>query len=127
MVRAAMVADISAHRHRDHLVDPAARRELRALFRALPTRQRALERQLDEWLDRAGTDWQERVQNLCLTVGVGTISALQLLAYLPERGACNRRQMAKLPGFAPLPWDDGHLRGVRPIQHGRSPARRVLL
>ena len=121
-----MVADISAHRHRDHLVDPAARRELRALFRALPTRQRALERQLDERLDRAGTDWQERVQNLCLTVGVGTISALQLLAYLPERGACNRRQIAKLPGLAPLPWDSGHLRGVRPIQHGRSSARSVL-
>ena len=46
MVRAAMVADISAHRHRDHLVAPAARRELRALFRALQTLQRALERQL---------------------------------------------------------------------------------
>jgi len=126
MVRAAMVADISAHRHRDHLVAPAARRELRALIRALQTRQRALEQQLDEWLDRAGTDWQERVQTLCLTVGVGTLSALQLLAYLPERGACNRRQIAKLPGLAPLPWDSGHLRGVRPIQHGRSPARRVL-
>jgi transposase len=126
MLRAAMVADISAHRHRGHLVAPAARRELRALFRALPTRQRALERQLDEWLDRAGTDWQQRLQNLCLTVGVGTISALQLLAYLPERGAGNRRQIAKLPGLAPLPWDSGHLLGVRPIQHGRSPARRVL-
>lgn len=126
MVRVAMVADISAHRHRDHLVAAAARRELRALFRALPTLQRALERQLDEWLDRAGTNWQERVQNLCLTVGVGTLSALQLLAYLPEQGACNRRQIAKLPGLGPLPWDSGHLRGVRPIQHGRSPARRVL-
>ena len=34
---------------------------LSALFRTLPTLQRALERQLDEWLDRAGTDWQERV------------------------------------------------------------------
>jgi transposase len=101
MVRAAMVADISAHRHRGHLVAPVARRELRALFRALPALQRALERQLDEWLDRAGTDWQQRLQNLCLTVGVGTLSALQLLAYLPERGARNRRQIAKLPGARP--------------------------
>ncbi len=67
------------------------------------------------------------MQNLCLTIGVGTLSALQLLAYLPERGAGNRRQIAKLPGLAPLPWDSGNLRGVRPIQHGRSPARRVLL
>ncbi len=53
-------------------------------------------------------------------------SALQLCAYLPELGTCNRRQIAKLAGLAPLPWDSGKLRGVRCIQHGRAPARRIL-
>ncbi len=54
------------------------------------------------------------------------LNAPQLLAYLPELGACNRRQIAKLAGLAPLPWDSGQMRGLRRIQHGRAPARRVL-
>ena len=126
MVRTAIVEEISAHRHRDCLIAPVARRELRAVIRALLTRRDAVERQLDVWLHAAPAEWQDRVQTLCLTVGVGTLSALQLLAYLPELGTCNRRQIAKLCGLAPLPWDSGHLRGVRRIQHGRAPARRVL-
>jgi transposase len=126
MLRSALVEDLSAHRHRSQLLAPLAQREARTLLRSLQTRQRALERQLDAWLERAPSDWRDRVQTLCLTVGVGTLSALQLLAYLPELGSCNRRQIAKLAGLAPLPWDSGHLHGTRRIQHGRAPARRVL-
>jgi transposase len=33
------------------------------------------------------------------------LSALSLIAYLPELGTLNRRQIAKLAGLAPLPWD----------------------
>jgi transposase len=126
MVRAAIVTEICAHRHRDHLLTVPARRELRALIRLLSARRAAIERQLEAWLHTACAEWQDKVQTLCLTVGIGTLSALQLLAYLPELGTCNRRQIAKLCGLAPLPWDSGRLRGVRCIQHGRAPARRVL-
>ena len=126
MVRTALVADIADHRRRDCLLVPVASRELRALIRVLQTRQRAVERRLSAWLEGAGAAWQDRVQTLCLACGVGVLSALQLCAYLPELGACNRRQIAKLAGLAPLPWDSGQLRGVRCIQHGRAPARRVL-
>jgi transposase len=126
MVRQALVSDRSDHRRRDHLLAPAARAELRALGRVLQTRQRALEHRLAAWLEAADPLWRERVQTLCLVPGVSILSALQLLAYLPELGSCNRRQIAKLAGLAPLPWDSGTQRGVRCIQHGRAPARRVL-
>ena len=126
MVRSALVADICAHRCRDRLIAPSARRALQALIATLQTRQRLLEHELADWLEQAGSDWQDRVQTLCLTVGIGTLSALQLLAYLPELGSCNRQQIAKLAGLAPLPWDSGHLHGVRRIQYGRAEARRVL-
>lgn len=126
MVRAALVADLADHRRRDSLLSPVARRELHALIRALQRRQRAVERRLSAWLEAADAAWQDRVQTLCLVCGVGVLSALQLLAYLPELGHCNRRQIAKLAGLAPLPWDSGLLRGVRRIQHGRAPVRRVL-
>lgn len=126
MVRTALVADIAGHRRRDVLVAPAASRALRALIRTLETRRAALEHELAAWLEAAGADWQDRVQTLCLTLGVGVLSALQLLAYLPELGTCNRRQIAKLAGLAPLAWDSGTLHAPRCIRQGRAPARRVL-
>jgi len=126
MVRAALVEDIADHRRRDRLLVPAAQRQLRLLIRTLQTRQRAVEGPLSAWLETAPADWQDRVQTLCLVVGVGVLSALQLTAYLPELGSCNRGQIAKLSGLAPLPWDSGTGHGVRCIQQGRAPARRVL-
>ena len=126
MVRSALVEDIAEHRCRDRLLVPVAQRELRMIIRTLKTRQRAVEHQLEAWLETAPAHWQDRVQTLCLVVGVGVLSALQLTAYLPELGTCNRGQIAKLAGLAPLPWDSGAGRGVRCIQQGRAPARRVL-
>ncbi len=126
MVRAAVVENIADHRRRDRLLLPVAQRQLRVLIRTLQARQRALDGQLATWLETAPADWQDRVQTLCLVVGVGVLSAIQLLAYLPELGSCNRGQIAKLAGLAPLPWDSGTGHGVRCIQQGRAPARRVL-
>jgi len=126
MLRSALVEDLSAYRHRRALLTGAAATELDALIAVLRERRQALEHRLEAWLESAPGDWPERVQTLCLTVGVRALSALQLLAYLPELGTCNRGQIAKLAGLAPLPWDSGQMRGLRCIQHGRAPARRVL-
>lgn len=126
MLRSALVEDLSAYRHRRALLAGAAVTELDALIAALLARRQALELLLEAWLESAPGDWPERVQTLCLTVGVRALSALQLLAYLPELGTCNRGQIAKLAGLAPLPWDSGQMHGLRCIQHGRAPARRVL-
>lgn len=126
MVRSALVENIADHRRRDRLLVPAAQRQLRMIIRTLQTRQRAVEHHLAAWLETAPADCHDRVQTLCLVVGVGVLSALQLTAYLPELGTCNRGQIAKLAGLAPLPWDSGTGHGVRRIQQGRAPARRVL-
>lgn len=126
LVRSALVEEIGANARRSHLLASEAREELRALIRSLRLRLESVERRLSDWLDRAPDEVAQKVQTLCLATGVGTITALQVLAYLPELGSCNRRQIAKLAGLAPLPWDSGLLRGHRSIRHGRAPARRVL-
>lgn len=127
MVRNAVVADITNYRRRDQLLSAASSREVRQLIALLRKRQRTLELRLETWLESPSAQLtRDRVQTLCLVKGVGVLSALQLIAYLPELGQCNRRQIAKLAGLAPLPWDSGQLHGVRCIQHGRAPARRVL-
>jgi transposase len=127
MARWAVTEQITAFGLRDHLLSPPARRQLQRVIRALDAHRLALERELEAWLDGAeGEPWRHQVYTLCLAPGVGVLSALSLMAYLPELGALNRRQIAKLAGLAPLPWESGKMKGLRRIQGGRAPARRVL-
>jgi transposase len=126
MARHAVVEQITAFGLRNDLLSAQARRQLDRVVRALRSHQLCLERELEAWLDGQGRPWLDRVQTLCLAPGVGVLSALSLIAWLPELGSLNRRQAAKLAGLAPLPWDSGKMRGIRIIQGGRAPVRRVL-
>lgn len=127
MVRRAVVEQITAFGLRRQLLGAEAARVLEKTLRALRTQREAVERDLEAWLDAEDSaPWREKVHTLCLATGVGVLSALSLVAYLPELGTLNRRQVAKLAGLAPLPWDSGTLKGPRCIQGGRAPARRVL-
>lgn len=127
MARHAVTDQITAFKLRSDLVGPPARRRLGRVVQTLRSHRVALEHELEAWFCSPAADpWRDRVQTLCLAPGVGILSALSLIAYLPELGALNRRQIAKLAGLAPLPWDSGTLRGVRMIKGGRAPARRVL-
>lgn len=127
MVRCALVEQISAERMRSALLCVEASREMNATIRVLQSRLQAVERRLELWLESPGAEaWSDKVYTLCLAVGVSVRSALLLVGSIPELGTCNRRQIAKLAGLAPLPWDSGQIKGVRRIQGGRSPARQTL-
>src|SRR5260370_10657381 len=65
-------------------------------------------------------------QKLEYITGVGTITALGVLAELPELGTLNRRQAAALAGLAPHPRESGQWHGRRTIGGGRAPVRRAL-
>ena len=58
--------------------------------------------------------------------GIGTVAAVSLLAWLPELGRFNRREIAALVGVAPYNHDSGKYRGSRRIAGGRPAIRRVL-
>jgi transposase len=127
MVRRAVVEQITAFGLRRHLLSSQACRVLERTLRALRIQREAVERDLEGWLESdEAARWREKVHTLCLATGVGVLSALSLIAHLPELGTVNRRQIAKLAGLAPLPCDSGMLKGMRRIQGGRAPARRVL-
>jgi len=70
--------------------------------------------------------WQVKVDLLKSAPGIGDITAMTLLAELPELGTLNRKQIAALVGLAPLNRDSGTLRGRRAIWGGRSAVRSVL-
>jgi transposase len=109
----------------EHTTHPAVRRQLQ---RHLVGLDRQLE-QLDAWITELvdAQPWlAHKVARLCAVVGVGQITAVVLLATMPELGTLNRRQAAALAGVAPLNRDSGPRRGHRLISGGRAVARRAL-
>ena len=76
-----------------------------------------LKQQLDD-LDqglRQSPVWREKDDLLRSIPGIGDQISLTLLAYLPELGTLNRRQIAALVGVAPFNRDSGTLRGKRTV------------
>ena len=85
----------------------------------------ALEKRLDELVDKDG-GLGARLQRLCQVEGVGKTTAMNLLAELPELGQLNRTRIAALAGLAPFNRDSGAATGQRHIRGGRANVRRAL-
>lgn len=70
--------------------------------------------------------WQAKEKVLRSMPGVGPVTALTLLADLPELGQLNRQKIAALVGLAPVNNDSGPRKGKRRIFGGRVSVRCVL-
>ena len=70
--------------------------------------------------------WREQDDLLRSVPGVGQQVSLTLLAYLPELGMLNRKQIAALVGVAPINRDSGVMRGKRTVWGGRARVRAAL-
>jgi transposase len=84
---------------------------------------------LDEELEDTikGSDiWREKDDLLKREKGVGNVVSRTLLAFLPELGKLNRKQIAALVGLAPFNNDSGKRSGKRSIWGGRGHVRAVL-
>ncbi len=63
---------------------------------------------------------------LCKQKGIARLTALRMLALMPEIGLVNRKQIAALAGLAPMAKDSGKMKGKRFIYGGRFGARKAL-
>ena len=70
--------------------------------------------------------WRVKDDLLRSVPGVGQQVSLTLLAYLPELGTLNRKQIAALVGVAPFNRDSGPRRGRRSVWGGRARVRSTL-
>ena len=70
--------------------------------------------------------WREKDDLLQSVPGVGQQVSLTLIAYLPELGTLNRKQIAALVGVAPFNRDSGPRRGRRSVWGGRARVRSAL-
>lgn len=104
---------------------------------------RVIAKQIDQhlkWLkkqvDQADTDlgnkiktsalMQRKLNVLTSVPGVGRVTAVSLIAQLPELGTLNERQLSALVGVCPFNRDSGTLRGRRTIWGGRARVRAAL-
>lgn len=84
-----------------------------------------LETEINELLDSL-PEWKAQAERLDSIPGVGVITAVTVLAEMPELGQLNRQKIAALAGLAPFNRDSGQKRGKRRIFGGRKGIRRVL-
>lgn len=117
------------------ITDEINRREharLPALLKLSHARQRHLEKQLaslDALIDAhvaAQADLAAKTERLQQVCGVGRVTALTVVALMPELGTLRDNEAAALAGVAPMNRDSGQHRGQRHIHGGRAALRRVL-
>lgn len=91
----------------------------------LKSRLNSLDLDLDKTIKQSPI-WQEKVDLLKSTPGIGPVVSFTLLADLPELGTLNRKQIAALAGVAPFCCDSGTFRGKRMVWGGRANVRSAL-
>jgi len=70
---------------------------------------------------------KEKVAVLMVVKGVGLVTAINLLACMPELGQLDGKQIASLAGLAPHPRDSGKKKGYRRTKRGgRADVRRII-
>ena len=109
----------------DTCQEPALRKLFTAWLAQVEKQITKVEALITELLARE-TKLAEKVRRLDAIVGVGHITAVTLLAEMPELGTLNRRQAAALAGLAPYNRDSGNWSGHRCISGGRAEVRRGL-
>ena len=70
--------------------------------------------------------WREKDELFRSVPGVGKVLSVTLMAYMPELGQLNRKEIAALAGVAPFNRDSGLMRGRRSVWGGRANVRAAL-
>jgi transposase len=96
-----------------------------AMTKEINNQIKAVEERIDA-LIKASTDLQESLDVLATISGIGKVTAIELMAAMPELGTMNAKQAASLAGLAPHPRDSGTIRGKRSIKGGRRSIRSVI-
>lgn len=105
--------------------DEDAKASIREVLEVLKKQLKSIDSQLSTMLANDAEN-HRTIEILGSVKGVGPVTISTILAELPELGALNRREVAKLVGVAPINRDSGNKSGKRFIGGGRGHVRRVL-
>lgn len=103
--------------------DAFVRRSLQRHLKQLMQEIVRLDREIETCVPQCGG---ERAECLRRVPGIGAVTVATLMAFLPELGQLENRQISALVGLAPYNCDSGTRHGVRRIRGGRANVRRIL-
>jgi transposase len=95
------------------------------IITALELQIQKIESDIDQLL-KANPHFNEQKKVLETVDGIGSITAIQLLALLPELGTLNRKKIASLAGLAPHAYESGKKVGHRSVKGGRPQVKSAL-
>ena len=101
------------------------RKSLQVHLHALQEQLNEIEQDLNDFIRRSPL-YLAKDQLLQTVPGVGALTSQSLIAWLPELGVLNRKQIAALVGVAPFNRDSGQMRGRRTVWGGRKQLRPTL-
>ena len=116
---------LTAERNRQHTVPGWMRSRIAEHIAWLEAAAQELDDELRQFIDQNPT-WHATDDLLQSAPGVGPVTAMTLVAELPELGQLDRQEIAALVGVAPMNRDSGKKRGKRRTQGGRAHVRSVL-
>lgn len=105
--------------------EPVLEKSIRAHIRHIEKLVTEIEARIDELLGEY-PELRELSERLLAVKGIGKLSALSLLAFVPELGTVTGNQAAALVGVAPYNCDSGKMKGKRAIRGGRAKVRRAM-
>lgn len=109
----------------DTTFSPRVRQSLMTHLGSLKQQLKDLEAELDDFLNQHPL-FHDKAKLLRSTPGLGPGTCYCLLAWLPELGTLNRKQIAALAGLAPFNRESGQWRGQRAVWGGRARVRAFL-
>lgn len=123
--RAQLVDMLVAEKARLERAHAAARDSLNDHIKWLRQQIKVADNDIDSFL-RSSPAWRQKEDLLRSVPGIGPGAAATLIAFMPQLGSLNRREIAALTGVAPFNSDSGKHIGRRRIQGGRAVVRRAL-
>lgn len=126
MTRRSQVMDvITREKNRLGLATGFVRADLEAHIAYLEDSIKAIDKEVKR-LMASVPEWQENYELLQTAPGIGHVAAASLVAFLPELGEADCKEVAALAGLAPFNRDSGKMRGERHIFGGRRILRKAL-
>lgn len=112
-------------RHRDETGEATVVADIEAAITNLSLRIAALEAEIASHVETLD-GLAEQAARLTSAPGIGKVTAVTLLAHMPELGTISPKAIASLAGLAPFANDSGTRTGRRSIRGGRPRLRRAL-
>lgn len=123
--RRQIVGMISMEQTRLHQAAPEEKKGIRRHIGQLEDHLKDIDKDLDEFIKK-NDSFSAKEKIIRSVPGVGPIISRSMLAYLPELGQINNKEISALVGVAPFNRDSGNLRGKRTIWGGRKAIRSSL-